>query len=71
MKATKPTVQITFAPESGWDDRTFDQRLRRFLKVALRSFGLRCREIRDVPPPDAPRYAPGHADGSGGIGEGK
>ncbi|MBL8798771.1 MAG: hypothetical protein JNM56_33065 [Planctomycetia bacterium] len=68
---SKATVQVTFTPEGGWDDRTFDQRLRRFLKVALRSFGLRCREIRDVPPPDAPAARQAHADGSGGIGEGK
>ena len=44
-----PTFEITFRAEAG-DSIPAIIRLRRLLKVALRSFGLRCTLIREITP---------------------
>ncbi len=41
-------------------------RLRRFLKAALRMYGLRCTDVREVKPPPLPPATPDGAQAVGG-----
>ena len=47
MKTTRPTFEVTLGPEPDVDP---DRALRAGLKYLLRSYGLRCTGLREVPP---------------------
>ena len=51
----KPTFALTLEALPSWDKAPAINRLRRFLKMALRSYGLKCTEAREITPalPDA------------------
>ena len=48
---SKPTFALTLQAVPGWGDVPATIRLKRFLKAALRSYGLRCTECREHAPP--------------------
>ena len=50
---SKPTFALTLQAVPGWGDVPATIRLKRFLKAALRSYGLRCTECREHAPPCA------------------
>jgi hypothetical protein len=50
MDNARPHYRLTVRAEPGWPG-TPESRLRRFLKAALRAFGLRCTEIEALPVP--------------------
>lgn len=43
----KPTFALTLQAVPGWGDVPATIRLKRFLKAALRSYGLKCTECRE------------------------
>lgn len=45
----KPTFALTLQAVPGWGNVPATIRLKRFLKAALRGYGLRCTEARDYP----------------------
>jgi hypothetical protein len=50
-KTEPERFQLTVEAVPGWGDVPAIIRLRRFLKAALRSYGLRCTEAREITPP--------------------
>ena len=49
-QAGKPTFALTLQAVPGWGDVPAIIRLRKFLKAALRSYGLKCTECREAEP---------------------
>ena len=45
---SKPTFALILQAVPGWGDVSATIRLKRFLKAALRSYGLRCTEAREI-----------------------
>jgi hypothetical protein len=58
--ADRPTFNVVLTALPGWGVPAV-VRLRRFLKAALRAYGLRCIEVVEVPaaPPAGERDGPG------------
>lgn len=46
----RPTFVIELRSERGWENIPIATRLKRFLKLALRGFGLRCVSIVEAKP---------------------
>ena len=46
----KPTFALTLQAVPGWGNVPATIRLKRFLKAALRGYGLRCTEAREIIP---------------------
>jgi hypothetical protein len=57
MKPPSETYVVTLRPVAGWGNIPGIVRLRRLLKLALRSCGLRCVSVADAKP-EAPSHAP-------------
>ncbi len=57
LPVVKPTFALTLVALPNWGNAPATIRLKRFLKAALRSYGLRCTEAREITPalPDAAR----------------
>lgn len=46
----RPTFTVTLRAELGADHNSVLRSMRRFLKAALRSYGLRCIDVRQIAP---------------------
>ena len=50
-RKSKPSFALVLQAAPGWGNVPATIRLKRFLKAALRSYGLKCTEAREILPP--------------------